>query len=227
MPQDSFSIQVQLARSLSEHQVMRDNWLPIMPLRSIWLFTFVVLLSIPLTPLWAQNGDGSVRSLLIERDREIKAVLAHMPLSDVEEASLRGIVNDLILFEKMGEAALGDYWTDLSTEQRSEFVETFGAIVREQSLADLDPYRAIMTVESVTVLGDSGHATTSAVYKDITTIVEYDLLRRDDAWWITDISLDGVSTTEGYARSFQTAIRKRGFDGLMQSLRKRLDRITR
>lgn len=171
------------------------------------------------------QGEASVRRLLQERDHEIKAVLAHSPLSAAEEDTLRRIVNDLILFRQMGKTALGDYWADLTDAQRSDFIETFSAIVREQSLSDLDPYRAKVTVDSVEVSDTTAYAVTTALYNDVTTKVTYDLLRRNNQWWITDISLDGVSTARSYARSFQSAIRKRGFDGLMQSLRKRLAKI--
>jgi phospholipid transport system substrate-binding protein len=170
--------------------------------------------------------EARIRTLLAERDRDIKAVLAGDPLTDQEKDSLRSIVNDLILFEAMGREALGEYWQPLTEAQRTDFVETFSAIVREQSLADLDPYRATVTINDVKVDGTQGLATTTALYNDVTTVVEYELHLRDDVWWITDISLDGVSTADGYARSFQSAIRKRGFDGLMKSLRKRLARIT-
>jgi phospholipid transport system substrate-binding protein len=55
--------------------------------------------------------------------------------------------------------------------------------------------------------------------------VEYALGLRDAEWRVDDIILDGVSTTEGYARSFQTYMRKRGFDALMTNLQKRLDKM--
>ena len=188
--------------------------------------SFAILSCATVATVVAQSQEDVVRKLLIDRDREIKAVLVHAPLSDTEEEALRDIVNGLILFEEMGRTALGNHWDKLSALERADFVETFSAIVREQSLADLDPYRAVMTIESVKVEQETGHASTIAVYKDVSTLVEYDLLRRNGVWWITDISLDGVSTAEGYARSFQSAIRKRGFEGLMISLRKRLARIS-
>ncbi|HUF08654.1 MAG TPA: ABC transporter substrate-binding protein [Rhodothermales bacterium] len=190
-------------------------------------FVTTLLLAVAFgSPAASAQDQGSIRTLLLERDRDIKAVLARSPLSDHEKRSLRSIVNDLILFEEMGKTALGDYWTGLSEAQRRDFVETFSAIVREQSLADLDPYRARISIGTIAVEGTRATATTTALYKEVTTEVEYEMVMRDGQWWITDISLDGVSTAEGYARSFQTAIRKRGFDGLMESLRKRLDRIT-
>jgi phospholipid transport system substrate-binding protein len=184
----------------------------------------VCLLALCHSAVSAQD-QASLRRLLLDRDRDIKAVLAHSPLSDAEMDSLRGIVNGLILFEVMGKNALGDYWAGLTDAQRQDFIQTFASIVREQSLADLDPYRAKVTIDSIGVNGTTAHAATTAVYKDVTTKVEYDFLLRKGKWWITDISLDGVSTTDGYAHSFQSAIRKRGFDGLMKSLHKRLEKI--
>ncbi|HEY5565326.1 MAG TPA: hypothetical protein VIL33_07020, partial [Rhodothermia bacterium] len=66
------------------------------------------------------QDQGSIRTLLLERDRDIKAVLARSPLSEQEKQSLRSIVNDLILFEEMGKTALGGYWTGLSDAQRKD-----------------------------------------------------------------------------------------------------------
>ena len=40
----------------------------------------------------------------------------------------------------------------------------------------------------------------------------------------TDIILDEVSTVKGYARSFQSVIRKKGFDDLMERLENRLEK---
>ncbi len=188
-----------------------------------FLFGFLVLLhSVTVT---RAQGQAAIRTLLLERDKDIKNVLAHSPLSENDKEKLRGIVNDLILFEEMGKTALGDNWADLTDAQRKDFIDTFSGIVREQSLADLDPYRAQVTVGDITIDGTHARAATTALYKDVTTVVEYDLLQKNGQWWITDISLDGVSTADGYARSFQSAIRKRGFDGLMRSLNKRLEKI--
>lgn len=196
-----------------------------MILRVLAVFTVAIMTLWAGSDLAGAQDQGSIRRLLLDRDKEIKAVLAKSPLSEAEEQALRAIVNDLILFSAMGKTALGPHWNDITEAQRSEFVETFSAIVREQSLADLDPYHAKVTIETVNVDGASAKAVTKALYKDVETTVEYDFVRVNDQWWISDISLDGVSTADGYARSFQSAIRKRGFDGLMDSLRKRLDRI--
>jgi len=123
----------------------------------------------------------------------------------------------------MGREALGRHWDELSAERQQAFVDVFSEIVRYQSLGDVDIYRAQVTYEEITVSGDTAHVLTTTVYKDVPTVVAYTLQRTDAQWLATDVVLDDVSTVEGYSRSFQSYIRKRGFDALMDNLNKRLE----
>lgn len=178
------------------------------------------------TPALAQKSEQDVRALLQQRDREIKKMLGDKEtFTDAQRAQLRDVINGGIDFGAMGRIALGKFWGDLSAEQKAEFVDVFSEIVREQSLSDLDVYRAAVTYESVAVKGDSAYVVTTTVYKDVPTKVEYALRYGIAGWHVEDIILDDVSTAEGYARSFQTVIRKRGFEGLMTSLRKKRDKM--
>jgi len=58
--------------------------------------------------------------------------------------------------------------------------------------------------------------------------VVYDLAKKDDAWFVTDIEIDGTSTVRGYANSFQRVMKRQGveagYDRLMTSLQRRLER---
>ena len=134
----------------------------------------------------------------------------------------RSLINDRIDFEEMGRLALGRYYEDLSSDERSDFIETFGGIVRAQSLGDLSVYEAPVTIESVTVTGEKASVSTTSRVREADLDVVYQLHRKDGAWWLYEIIIDDVGTVEGYSVSFQTFLRKRGFEAFMQSLRKRL-----
>ena len=140
-----------------------------------------------------------------------------------QREQLRNLVNGGIDFAAMGETALGRHWADLTQAQRDEFIAVFSDVVRAQSLADLDAYRARVTYEAITVDGQTALVVTSTEHKDVTVKVEYALAYHDDQWWVQDIVLDDVSTADGYARSFRRVILKKGFDALMKSLRKKRD----
>lgn len=189
------------------------------------LLTLLFVTAIAPSALARQAAENdAIRSMLEEREAEIKAILGQdTELSDAQMDALRTAVNDMFDFGAMGRAALGRHWDELSAERQQEFVDTFAEIVRYQSLGDVDIYRANVTYEDITVSGDEAHVVTTTVYKDVPTIVEYKLQRADDTWLATDVVLDEVSTVEGYSRSFQSYIRKRGFDALMDNLNKRLE----
>ena len=180
---------------------------------------------IPLTGVAQQNEASTIVSLLKSRDQEIKSLLTSSETTDNRER-LKSVINANIDFTEMARLSLGPFWDSLSTEQRQEFVEVFSEIVREHSLSNLDIYRAKVRYDSVQVYGDSARAYTTAIYKDTPVQVIYVLKKKGDRWVVVDLILDGVSTVEGYARSFQGVIRKRGFDTLMRSLRKKLRKIT-
>jgi phospholipid transport system substrate-binding protein len=183
-----------------------------------------LLLAGLVVPSQAQDRVKEVRQLLEQRDREIKALLGDKTtLSDQQREQLKTVVNEGIDFELMGREALGAHWNALNAAQRKEFVDVFSRIVRDQSLSNLDIYRTRVAYGEITITDGQARAVTTTVYKDVPAEVVYLLRETDGTWRVNDIILDNVSTADGYARSFQSVIRKRGFDSLMASLRKKLD----
>jgi len=188
-------------------------------------FLTLLLVLVSLQPAEARQVENEIRSMLEQRETDIKNNLgAEEEISSEQKEQLRGAVNDMFDFGAMGRAALGRHWSDLTQEQKSDFVDVFSEIVRYQSLADVDVYRAKVTYDQVVVNGNEATVTTTTTYKDVPTQVVYVLAHSGDTWLATDVILDEVSTVDGYSRSFQSVIRKRGFDALMKSLNKRLDR---
>jgi phospholipid transport system substrate-binding protein len=177
-------------------------------------------------PASAQSGE--IEQMLRERDAEIKAILGDGAPSGAQRDRLRAVVNDVIDFEAMAKGALGPYWDDLTAAQRAEFVEAFGGVVRAQSLADLDLYRARVTYGDVDIDGTTAVAHTMARSGDVDAAVIYDLAKKNGEWFVTDIRIDGTSTVGGYANSFQRVMKRQGveagYERLMTSLQRRLER---
>jgi phospholipid transport system substrate-binding protein len=164
-----------------------------------------------------------VRSMMNERDEQIKSLLGPEgnQLNDQKRSELRDIINDIIDYEAMARSALQSTFDTISQEQRTEFVQLFGDIIRDQSLNNLDIYRAQVLYDDIIVNGNSAIVKTTAILRDIRTSVNYDVEKRGGNWFIIDMSIDNVSTTESYRRSFQNVIRRRGFDALLDNLRRR------
>jgi phospholipid transport system substrate-binding protein len=185
---------------------------------------FLLLIGGP-APGWAQGQQSTqseIRQMLEERDQEIKSILkGDTDYSKEQRTRLKELINGVLDFRAMAQTALGTHWDTLSTDRRDAFVEVFRDVVRAQSMSDLDVYNSKVTYDQITVQNDSAFVRTTTEYEGTTTPVEYVLERQSEEWKAEDIIVDGVSTAEGYARSFQTVVRKRGFAALMTSLKKK------
>ena len=175
--------------------------------------------------LLANTSDkkDDIKSFLQERDIEIKALVGPKGTNhtDEQKEDLKNIINDVMDYAAMAEYALQSTFEELSPEQRHEFIDIFSTIVRDQSLNSLDIYRADVEYLEIVVDGSTASVEIFATLEDVRTPVTYELKTRGDSWVIIDMSIDNVSTAESYRRSFQNIIRRRGYDALLTSLKRR------
>lgn len=172
------------------------------------------------------DSETDIREMLEGRDQQIKGILAGSSDYTAEQRQeLKTLINGVLDFRSMAQTALGPFWDDRTEAERDSFIAVFRDIVRAQSLSDLDVYNSTVTYETIDVSGDSAFVRTMTTYNDARTPVEYVLHRADSTWKAEDIIVDDVSTAEGYARSFQTVVRRHGFDALLQSLERKREAI--
>jgi len=174
----------------------------------------------------AQDGPEEIKQMLESRDNEIKELLGPSgnDFSQEQRDRLKDIINGIIYYPAMAEVALGDTYDEIEDETREEFVDLFATMIRDNSLNRLDIYRADVNYNDISVNGDVATVNTTAQLEDVRTSVDYRMEVIDNEWRITDMSIDEVSTAESYNRQFQSIIRKRGFDALLESLRRRAAR---
>jgi phospholipid transport system substrate-binding protein len=187
---------------------------------------FLIITLIGSNIVYAQNADQQIRELLESRDDQIKELMGPKgtEYTDAQRAELKEIINGIIDFEAMAKEALDETYNTITEEQRTEFVDLFSTIVRDQSLNKLDIYRAKVTYTNISADGDQARVETLAELDDVRTPVNYEMEKKGDEWVITDMEIDDVSTAGSYNRQFQRIINQKGFDSLMSSLRKRADR---
>lgn len=171
----------------------------------------------------AQKSEEAVKQLLKNRDDEIKELLGPKgtEYTQQQREELKNIINGIIDYRAMAQYALGDTYDELSAEEREEFVNLFSTIIRDHSLNKLDIYRAKVKYEDITVNGSTADVKTMAQLEDVRTPVGYKMKFEEGEWVVTDMVIDDVSTAESYNRQFQKIIRKKGYDALLENLRKR------
>lgn len=186
------------------------------------LLLLILALAIPIVT--AQPAEeAAIKQLMERRDRQIKTLLgpSGSTYTDSQRDQLKEIINGIMDYEAMAKIALQDSYEKATAPQRTEFVTLFSSVIRDQSLSKLDIYRAQVIYDKITVTGTQAKVETTAILSNVRTPVWYALEKRATGWVITDMAVDNVSTAESYRRSFQTVIRRRGFDGLLENLRRR------
>lgn len=174
--------------------------------------------------VYAQKSESDIKQLLEERDQEIKAILGPegTEYTQQQRQKLKDVINGVIDYSAMAQYALQDTYDEITPEQREEFVDLFSTIIRDHSLNQLDIYRADVQYRSIEINGDEAVVTTLATRKDIRKEVVYELFYEEDGEWVvTDFIIEDVSTADSYRRQFQNIIQKKGFESLMNTLRKR------
>lgn len=192
------------------------------------LFTILISLTWMASGTIFQSDADEIRQLLESRDMEVKELLgpSGSEYTQAQRDQLKDIINDVIHYRSMAMFALGDTYNEISEEKREEFVSLFSTIIRDNSLNSLDIYRADVTYNDIIVDGKGAKVYTFAELDNVRTSVDYDLSMINGEWMITDMTIDSVSTASSYNRQFQSIIRQRGFDALLQSLQRRAARAS-
>lgn len=190
------------------------------------LLTAIILLLSTTGVLFAQNGEQEIRDMLDQRDAQIKELLGPRGTDYTQQQrdELKDIINDVIDYREMAQHALGNKYNEISEEEREEFVDLFSRIIRDNSLNRLDIYRADVVYNDISVTNGNAHVKTTAQIENVRTPVEYEMKRKDGEWVVVDLIIDEVSTGDSYNRQFQSIIRQRGFDALLNNLRRRAER---
>lgn len=196
-------------------------------MKRIRFYSLILIAVISLsTSVFAQKTESDIRTMLEERDVEIKKLLGPegSDYTDAQREELKEIINGVIDFTAMSRQALEGTYDTLSEASRTEFVDLFSNIVSDNSLKKLDIYRATVRYNTISIEGDEATVETMVYLDDVRTPVDYKMSFEDGEWVIVDMSIDDVSTVDTYYGQFSRIIKRRGFDSLMESLRKRAAR---
>jgi phospholipid transport system substrate-binding protein len=139
------------------------------------------------------------------------------------------LVNTVVLphfdFSAMTDLALGRYKDDVNEQQRPEIVNEFRMLlVRTYSSALLeytDQVLVYLPMEGSEAEGEVTVRTEIEQAGGFPIPINYVLRNGDDGWKVLDISVDEVSLVTNYRSSFARAIKKKGIDGLIETLRGR------
>lgn len=123
----------------------------------------------------------------------------------------------------LAQKVTGSYWKSASQNQQDEFTHLFVRLVIRSFIAyvaigqDIDvKFRPVNAGDKDTVMVNTQVSFSSGdKWK-----VDYLLKKDGDSWLVSDIVVDGLSLVSSYREQFAAVLKKSGFSGLIDSLKK-------
>ncbi len=160
-------------------------------------------------------------------DAEVEKILAGQDAS-VDKLATRA--DDFIDFVELARRALGRDWAPLSKKQQDDFSATMKGVLRasyaQKAFGDGRGSGKVEYGEE-RVEGNEATVATTIKVKEETFPVVYKLFRSGpkSGWKIYDVITDEVSLVSTYNDQFRQVIAKKGFDGLLKSLKARREQL--
>lgn len=185
------------------------------------LFPFVALVLVampgPLSPLAVvKAADADVQKLIQSRQTTAEKLAAK--------------ADEFVDFAELARRALGKDWDTIKAKQRDEFSLTMKELLRasyaQKALADGQGGTSF-EYGAESVEGNEATVASTLVAKTDRVPVVYKLYRRDAKapWRIYDVVTDEVSLVGTYSDQFRQVISKKGFEGLLASLKARREQL--
>lgn len=187
--------------------------------------TVTILLLLTLSETAFAGPKQEILTALKNREAMIKDILGpeEQEYTDEQREELRVVINEMMDYGEMARFALDDMFHDLEPAEQEEFTRLFSRIISNQSVKDPGIYRAEVIYEEISVNDDRALVTTTIILNNRRIPVLYRMIHEQDKWFIADMSVDHAWTAESYRRSFQNIIRRRGYEALVESLRRRVE----
>ncbi len=156
-------------------------------------------------------------------DSEVQKVLQ---APDATPAKLAARADEFVDFAELAKRAMGAEWAKLTKAQRDDFSQTMKGLLRasyaQKAVKDgRGEGGAKVEYGEEKVTGNEAVVSTKLLVKQDTFPVVYKLYRADakSSWRIYDVVTDDVSLVSTYSDQFRQVMGRKGFDGLLKSLK--------
>jgi phospholipid transport system substrate-binding protein len=160
---------------------------------------------------------GVLRDVPVSRDAGESGRAAAMD----RRAEIRRIARGLFDYEEASRRALGRYWLDQTSEERTEFVRLFTAVLERAYVDKIETYlESRMSFLGETV--DGAYATVRSrviTPRRMQTTVDYQAHLREGRWRVYDLVIDGVSFVSNYRSQFDHILKHKSYAALLTLMR--------
>lgn len=145
---------------------------------------------------------------------------------DERRKLLEKAVGDRFSYEEMAKRSLAAQWTKLNESERKEFVDLFKSLLSRTYADKIESYSG-EPVQYVNERNQEGYAEvrTKVISGKAEIPLDYRLMNKSEDWQVYDVVIDGISLVNNYRGQFAKIIRSSSYADLVETLRKKSDKI--
>jgi phospholipid transport system substrate-binding protein len=154
-------------------------------------------------PLFARAGEATDQ--IRQTTDKILAIVQDPALKGADkegerQRQMKAAIDERFDWAAMARGAIGKHWRDLSEAQRAEFSSLFGELVEKTYLSQVEGYSG----EKIQYKAEKEDGKFGVVDVLIVTLretsipVSYRVLKKGAAWFVYDVSIEGVSFVNNY-----------------------------
>ena len=145
--------------------------------------------------------------------------------TEEKEKLIRQAVDERFDWEEMARRALAIHWAERTAEEKKEFIRLFAHLVERTYMKKVEDYSG----EKVLYEGETKEKDYASVRVKIVTKrgedipVEYRLRKEREAWFVYDVSIEGVSLVNNYRVQFHSILSQSSYENLVKRLREKVE----
>jgi phospholipid transport system substrate-binding protein len=173
---------------------------------------FLLLAATPLSTV--KSGNEQLQKLLPEGEAAVEKLAAK--------------ADEFIDFAELAKRAMGEQWIKLSPKQQAEFTATMKGLLRASYARKAISQGGNGDVQwgEEKVKGNEATVASSIMVDKTRYPIDYKLYKAPAGWKIYDVVTDGVSLVDTYSDQFRNLIAKKGYEGLLTTLKARKEQLT-
>ncbi len=185
----------------------------------------VLLAGLLLGNLTASADTGATEIVKRTSDRMLSALEGQRAAIERDPRTIYGLVDEILVphfdFEKITQAVVGRHWNGATEAQQKALIEGFQQVLIRAYAKALLNYSGQEIRYLPETAGPQSSVLVSTQVREPGAnpiAIDYRLYKKGGSWKVYDVKIDSVSLVLNYRSSFQSQIRQKGLDGLIDRL---------
>jgi phospholipid transport system substrate-binding protein len=126
-------------------------------------------------------------------------------------------------FYIMSQRTLGQHWKKATEQEQDEFVRLYSELLEASYIGKIEAYTDETVDFNSEKIDGIRAVVATVVHSNNTDIpIDYSMVKKGDDWFVYDVVVEDISLIKNYRSSYGEIVRKEGYAGLFERMRKKI-----